>query len=264
MKIPANIIIIFTSINIFEGKMKKFYTKRNGLLGALVIAGLTIAITNLPEDNTSEIKDALIQKEQINTPTNEEIMELNSYYKSTATILKQLSIKGRASKTGYTRAEFGQRWADVDHNGCDTRNDILQRDLKNITYKTQTQNCVVLSGTFTDPYNGKIQTFNRQNAQNTPIDHVVALSDAWQKGAQQLPFSEREKLANDPLNLVVTNQKDNSQKGDSDAASWLPPNKKYRCKYVATQIAVKYKYGLWVTPAEYDALQRVLKTCPKN
>ncbi|WP_322786075.1 hypothetical protein [Intrasporangium oryzae] len=34
--------------------------------------------------------------------------------------LAQLPIKGRAPKTGYTRAEFGQAWADVNRNGCDT------------------------------------------------------------------------------------------------------------------------------------------------
>ena len=94
------------------------------------------------------------------------------------------------------------------------------------------------------------------------IDHVVALGDAWQKGAQQLSSAERYALANDPLELLAVDGKTNQDKGDGDAASWLPPNKSYRCAYVARQIAVKVKYKLWVTPAEYQAMATVLNDCP--
>jgi hypothetical protein len=90
----------------------------------------------------------------------------------------------------------------------------------------------------------------------------VALSDAWQKGAQKLSFASRVQFANDPLNLLAVDGPTNSSKGDSDAATWLPPNKAYRCAYVARQVAVKRKYQLWVTSAERDAIARVLKACP--
>jgi hypothetical protein len=86
-----------------------------------------------------------------------------------------------------------------------------------------------------------------------PIDHVVAVSDAWQKGAFKWDAAKRMNFYNDPLNLKATQQSLNSQKRDSDAASWLPPLKSYRCAYVAQQIAVKAKYGIWVTKAERDA-----------
>ena len=96
------------------------------------------------------------------------------------------------------------------------------------------------------------------------IDHVVALSDAWQKGAQYLDKDTRYKIATDPLNLLAVDAKTNMGKSDGDAATWLPPNKKFRCQYVARQISVKYKYGLWVTEAEKKAMSEALENCPNE
>ena len=177
-------------------------------------------------------------------------------------LLATLPIKGRAPKTGYDRALFGQAWADVDRNGCDTRNDTLKRDLTGITY-TNSVPCKVQSGTLADPYTGTSISFLRGTATSSAvqIDHVVALSDAWQKGAQQLTVEQRTAFANDPLNLQSTNGPTNMQKGDGDAATWLPPNKGFRCEYVARQISVKATYSLWVTQAEHDAMARILADC---
>ena len=182
--------------------------------------------------------------------------------------LNQLEIKGRAPKTGYARDEFGQRWSDdisaeFGHNGCDTRNDILNRDLINKEYKPNTRDCVVLSGQLLDPYTGTMIEFQRgrDTSSAVQIDHVVALSDAWQKGAQQLSPEVRQDFANDPLNLLAVDGPANQQKRDSDAASWVPANKPFRCQYVARQVAVKQKYNLWVTQAESDAIDRWLSTC---
>ena len=177
--------------------------------------------------------------------------------------LKELPVKGRAPKTGYTRAEFGHAWADEDHNGCDTRNDILHRDLTATSVKPGTRNCVILTGTLADPYSGEAIPFERgPNSADIQIDHVVALSNAWQTGAFQFAPEKRQAMANDPLNLLAVQGRLNSQKGDGDAATWLPPRKTYRCAYVARQVAVKRKYQLWVTPPEHDAIARVLATCP--
>ncbi|MDQ0729208.1 GmrSD restriction endonuclease domain-containing protein [Arthrobacter sp. B1I2] len=177
-------------------------------------------------------------------------------------LLAALPIKGRAPKTGYDRAQFGQAWADVDRNGCDTRNDILKRDLTGIAY-TNSVPCKVQSGTLADPYTGTTISFVRGSGTSSAvqIDHVVALSDAWQKGAQQLTVEQRTAFANDPLNLQATDGPTNQQKGDGDAATWLPPNKGFRCEYVARQISVKVTYGLWVTQAEHDAMARILGDC---
>lgn len=180
-------------------------------------------------------------------------------------VLATLPIKGRAPKTGYDRAQFGQAWADVDHNGCDTRNDILKAQLSNVTY-TNSVPCKVQTGTLADPYTGKIINFVRgaTTSSAVQIDHVVALSDAWQKGAQQLTVAQRTAFANDPLNLQATDGPTNIQKGDGDAATWLPSNKSYRCEYVARQISVKATYSLWVTQAEHDAMARILADCPNQ
>lgn len=181
------------------------------------------------------------------------------------TDLDTLPIKGRAPKTGYERALFGPAWSDDvtvpgGHNGCDTRNDILRRDLVEIEFKPGTNDCVVASGVLNDPYTATVIPFQRGRGTSraVQIDHVVALSDAWQKGAQQWDESTRRNFANDPLNLQATSGPINDQKGDGDAATWLPPNKSYRCEYVSRIVAVKSGYGLWVTQAEHDAIARIL------
>jgi hypothetical protein len=181
-------------------------------------------------------------------------------------VIEAQETKGRAAKTGYTRAQFGPTWADVDRNGCDTRNDILKRDLTEEVFKEKTRNCVVQSGTLVDPYSGETINFNRGNTSSmeVQIDHVVALSNAWQTGAFKLTIKERTALANDPMNLLAVKGRLNSQKNDGDAATWLPPLKSYRCDYVARQIAVKIKYKLWFTAPEKEAMVRILKSCPEK
>ena len=164
--------------------------------------------------------------------------------------------------TGYDRDQFGQAWLDADRNGCDTRNDILRRDLRGTRLKPGTGNCVVLEGTLPDPYTAQRIWFVRAETYSVDIDHVVALSDAWQKGAKYWDASKRIALANDPLNLLAVDASTNRSKGDGDTATWLPPNKGYRCTYVAAQVAVKKKYGLWVTAAEKSAMEKVLSGCP--
>ncbi|HEY4534857.1 MAG TPA: HNH endonuclease family protein [Enteractinococcus sp.] len=176
--------------------------------------------------------------------------------------LETLEIKGRAPRTGYSRDEFGDGWLDPDGNGCDARNDILARDLDNVV--TRDDDCTVLSGVLDDPFTNTTIEFIRgpETSMEVQIDHVVALSDAWQKGAQQLSVEQRERFANDPLNLLAVDGPANQQKSDGDAATWLPPNTAFRCEFVAIQTAVKAKYELWITQAEYDAIQQILRECP--
>jgi hypothetical protein len=178
---------------------------------------------------------------------------------SAQTALAALLVKGKAPKIGYSRAQFGDGWAT--QAGCDTRNIILHRDLQQVVVGEE---CKILSGSLNDPYTGKTILFQRgsDSSQLVQIDHVVALSNAWQTGAQQLTFSQREALANDPLELLAVDGAANQQKSDGDAATWLPSNKPFRCQYVARQIAVKQKYHLWVVIAEKDAMGRILQTCP--
>lgn len=175
-------------------------------------------------------------------------------------ILATLEVKGRAPKTGYSREQFGGEWEAIDGT-CDARNVILHRDLSDTVLN---EKCQVMSGTLHDPYTGKTILFQRGATTSSAIqiDHVVAISDAWQTGAQNLTLAQRKALYLDPLELIAVDGPANNQKSDGDAATWLPPNKAFRCQYVARQIAVKKKYALWVTMAEKQAMLGVLANCP--
>lgn len=163
--------------------------------------------------------------------------------------------------TGYSRDLFGGDWTDVDGNGCDTRADILRRDL---VERVMSSRCSVLSGVlYPDPFTGAPLTYVRGRSV-VDIDHVVALGNAWATGAQGIGPTARIQFANDPLNLLAVSASANRQKQDGDAATWLPSNKAFRCAYVARQVAVKAKYRLWVTSAEKEAIRRVLQACPRQ
>lgn len=179
-------------------------------------------------------------------------------------VLATIAVKGRGPKTGYAREQFGPAWADVDRNGCDTRDDVLNRDLLAKQWRPGTHGCVVVAGVLRDPYTGRRLLFAKADAAAVQIDHVVALSDAWQKGAAQWDATRRRAFANDPLNLLAVDGPTNARKGDGDAATWLPPQKSYRCRFVARQVAVKARWHLSVTPAEHDAIARVLAGCPEQ
>lgn len=176
-------------------------------------------------------------------------------------LLAALPVKGPAPATGYDRTEdFGSAWLDVDRNGCDTRDDVLARDLTDIV---RSGPCRVLSGELVSPYTGVTIDFVRGNTTSTAvqIDHVVALENVWRTGGQQLSQDERQALANDPENLFAVDQHSNAQKRSGDAATWLPANTAFRCTYVEHQVAIKTTYRLWVVPAERDAIERVLARC---
>lgn len=178
--------------------------------------------------------------------------------------LATLAVREPAPHAGYARERFGDGWVDTDRNGCGTRDDVLARDLLDVVHGSGSGGCVVTSGELLDPYSGERLHFvrGRATSERVQIDHVVALSNAWQTGAQGWDTERRTAFANDPLELLAVDGSLNSAKGDGDAAAWLPPAADYRCRYVARQVAVKATYGLWVTPAEEDAVARVLSTCP--
>jgi len=198
-----------------------------------------------------------LQWPQLTDPTPRYVVPAEELAKARAE-LTVLAVKGRAPRTGYERSEFGDGWADLDHNGCSTREDILARDLTDRTL----DGCRIANGTLLDPYSGATIAFVRgPDSAEVQIDHVVALADAWQKGAQQWTPARRGEFANDPLNLLAVDGGVNQAKGAGDAATWLPPDRGYRCAYAIRQIAVKARYGLWVTAAEGDALRRELSRC---
>ncbi|WP_138443150.1 HNH endonuclease family protein [Sinomonas susongensis] len=176
--------------------------------------------------------------------------------------LGRIGVEGRAPKTGYTRERFGEAWDDVDRNGCDTRNDVLARDLRDVVFARGSARCVVSSGTLDDPYTAKRISFARgERSAVVQIDHVVPLSDAWQKGAQRWSAERRRAFANDPANLLAVDGPANQEKGDGDLATWLPPQRAYRCEYAVRVVEVKAEYGLWMTDAEHRRAADLLGQC---
>ena len=176
-------------------------------------------------------------------------------------VLELLEVKGRAPKTGYSREEFYTSWPTVD--GCSLRQRSIKREFGD---SAVLDGCTVVAGEYEEPYTGEFLKFSKKEeiSKGIQIDHVVALSDAWQKGAQYLEKSVRYEIATDPMNLLAVDSKANQGKSDGDAATWLPKNKKFRCQYVARQVSVKYKYKLWVTEAEKTAISGILDTCPNE
>lgn len=232
--------------------MDKYKIRRSIILLLSFSAIFFVIFKNIPIQNSSNqsVKSSTIK-----------IANTNINSDNAKVFLNKLIVKDRASSTGYSREQFGAEWTTT--SGCDTRNIILNRDLSDVVID---ENCFVISGILNDPYTGKTINFKRGSGTSSliQIDHVVALSNAWQTGAQQFTLAKRIELANDPLELLAVDGSANQQKSDGDAATWLPSNKTFRCQYVARQIAVKIKYLLWVTKSEHDAIQNILINCPNQ
>ena len=224
-----------------------------GLALAMVVAWLII--------NPASYESVFVASENDGVDYSAEaISEPDSDSPLAVEILAKLEVKGRAPKTGYNREQFYDGWPTVD--GCSLRQRIIKREFGD---SAVLDGCDVVAGEYVEPYTGEFRRFTtREEISKLQIDHVVALSDAWQKGAQYMTKEVREKIATDPLNLLAVDGAANQQKSDGDAATWLPANKRFRCQYVARQVSVKYKYGLWVTEAEKEAISRILENCPKE
>lgn len=231
-----------------------------GIIFWIVANPLSYETTPTVADDSIESGDS---SEQIETPqTNAQgVIETTDDNLLARNVLKKLEVKGRAPKTDYSREQFYNGWPTVD--GCNLRQRILKREFGD---SAVLDGCTVISGEYDEPYTGKHLVFKEKEeiSKGVQIDHIVALSDAWQKGAQNLEASERYQIATDPLNLIAVDASTNQKKSDGDAATWLPPNKAFRCQYVARQVSVKYKYHLWVTEAEKNAISGILETCPNE
>jgi hypothetical protein len=164
---------------------------------------------------------------------------------------------------GYRRDAFGPAWADMDHNGCDTRNDVLRRDLLDIATRPGTHGCVVLSGILHDPYTGRTIPFRRGETSSmaVQIDHRWPLGLAWQHGAASWTPELREQFANDPAGLAAVDGPANEQKSDSGPAAWMPPNTADACTYATTFVAVATKWRLSIGTADEHALDHTLTGC---
>lgn len=258
-----------------ELKKQKKYTKTLWLCLAVVIAMAALVVGLSLSTKSDAIKDTLKGWFGYSTsdagthakPTSEELRKESEKAYTTAKVLPVVSLD---TKTPYDRTgQFGEAWKDVDGNGCDTRNDILKRDLRDVTTAGR-NNCRVTSGVFTDPYTGKTIHFKygKDTSSEVQIDHVVALHDAWMTGAQNLTQQQREELANDPENLLAVDGPENQSKGDGLCLNgkgctgmYLPPNKEYQCEYAGKFTEVKAKYNLGLTEGQKSTLLPLLKQC---
>lgn len=175
-----------------------------------------------------------------------------------STAVTRLVVAQPMAMSGYARSQYGPRWKDVDRNGCDTRNDILARDL---TGERKDGRCVVVSGTLHDPYTGRTIAFTKADANAVQIDHIVPLAESWRSGAAYWTEAKRTEFANDPLNLLAVDGPANMSKGDRAPAQWLPANKAAACRYTTRYVQVKVKYALTVTEPEKTALAHTMHEC---
>lgn len=231
---------------------------RRAIIALLVLFGVGVWVFV----NPASYETVLTQADDNSVDyTAEAVTEANEDAPLATEILEKLEVKGRAPKTGYKRDEFYGGWPTVE--GCNLRQKILKREFGD---SAVLDGCNVIAGEFDEPYAGEHKIFatREEISKGVQIDHVVALSDAWQKGAQYMEKEVRYNIATDPLNLLAVDAAANEKKSDGDAATWLPSNKKFRCQYVARQVSVKYKYGLWVTEAEKEAISNVLLNCPNE
>ena len=181
-------------------------------------------------------------------------------------------IPRRTRAFDYRRVAFGDSWTDDNpapggHNGCDTRNDILDRDLVEKTY-VSIKRCpnAVAAGTLHDPYTNEVVVFTRGNriGASVQIDHIVPLALAWDLGARDWPEGLRVRFANDPANLLAVAGEPNQDKSDSEPALWMPPNEAFRCQYAVQFIAVLRGYDLPIDVASATVLRDAAATCPTS
>ena len=165
----------------------------------------------------------------------------------------------------YRRDSFGTRWSDVDGNGCDQRQDVLSRDLVEVTY----EGCTVLTGMLRDPYTGNTIEFQHDRvaragnpgSQGVQIDHIISLAAAHEGGAWQWSPQDRELFANQLTNLLAVDGKTNQSKSDRGPAAWMPPDPSYWCEYAAQYTQIATDWNLAVTSNDRDMLVDILKAC---
>ncbi|MGD9618652.1 MAG: HNH endonuclease family protein [Mycolicibacterium sp.] len=179
-------------------------------------------------------------------------------------------IPARIRGYDYRRDAFGEAWTDETtapggYNGCDTRNDILDRDLLDKAY-VSIKRCpnAVGSGTLLDPYTSRLVPFTRGNRVGAAvqIDHIVPLALAWDLGARDWTEEMRIRFANDPANLLAVDGPTNQDKGDKEPAEWMPPNSAFHCQYAMQFIAVLRGYRLPVDAPSAAVLRDAAQSCP--
>lgn len=183
-------------------------------------------------------------------------------------------VDSRPDVPGYERSckqgdgcVFGPAWTDDydgpgGHDGCGTRDNVLQIALTDVQFRPGTNDCVVVAGSLNDPFTGSVLPFTKQDAGAVQIDHTYPLAAAWDMGAWQWPIEQRIRFANDiTYNLMAVSGPENQSKSDKTPSEWMPPNGAYHCFYAGRFLTVAVRYGLPITTADRDVLTTVSESC---
>lgn len=175
---------------------------------------------------------------------------------STHTLLGQLVVASEHT-SGYDRSLF-PLWIDADHDGCDTRYEVL---IAEATTSPQVgSGCTLTGGRWFSRYDGVRTT----DPSTFDIDHLVPLAEAWQSGAWRWNTDTRTRYANDlgyGPDLVAVTAHSNRSKGDQEPQSWLPPRTSFDCTYLAWWVAVKWRWHLQIDSTEKTFLTNHLRAC---
>jgi hypothetical protein len=179
-------------------------------------------------------------------------------------LIRRVHAASANATLDYDRDLFGSAWTDNQtatwgKDGCSTRENILRRDMRAVTFKPDGENCHVLTGVLRDSYTATTIQFSKQHPSEVQIDHVMALSYDWAHGASNWSADKRKQIANDPLNLLAVDGPTNQAKGDDGPADWLPPNTRVRCAYAVRFAQVSIKYHLAVTPPDKRVMLTVCR-----
>jgi len=169
-------------------------------------------------------------------------------------ILSSIKVENEY-QTGYKRKLF-IHWADLDGNGCDTREEVLMRDSVSKP-QVDSYRCYVVAGDWVSPYDGA----KLGDRGDVDIDHVVALKEAWDSGAWAWSESQRKAYANDMTDrrtLIAVTDRVNVSKSDKDPSNWMPPLRSYWCTYLADWISVKARWGLSMDQSEFGRINNLL------
>jgi Protein of unknown function (DUF1524) len=162
--------------------------------------------------------------------------------------------------SGYDRSKF-PHWVDADHDGCDTREEVLLAEA--IVKPHKGAGCTLTGGRWYSYYDNKYWS----DTNRIDIDHVVALAEAWESGARTWTTDRRKAYAkdlDDRRTLVGVTDTVNAAKSADDPANWLPPVASMRCRYVRNWVAIKIRWWLTVNNAEKNALTWIASGCPND
>ena len=157
------------------------------------------------------------------------------------------------------RRDLYPTWEDIDHDGCDAREQALVAQ-STTPAQVAFPGCEVVAGDWVSPYDG----FETTSPGELDADHLVPLENVHESGGWRWDAASRRAYANDQAVLVMVSAKSNRSKGAGTPADWRPPLHSYWCTYATRWVQLKEHWQLTATTRERDALGQMLDTCPPS